>query len=194
MTSVFDELLRIRNLREDKARRTLSEASARATSCEQALAQVSQELTRFIASMPGLIDAEYQKLEEEAMRPNSNPNSNHKSNAESSGANSSGVAISGVAISGVALHRVQSFRTFELDLYAQRDALRVAKQERQQALKLAQEELISARTAYGQAQRGRMKIEELQSEERKRVLREEERSEEKQLEEFKPHSIFAHLQ
>ena len=185
MTSVFDELLRIRNLREDKARRTLSEASARATSCEQALAQVSKELTRFIALMPGLIDAEYQKLEEEAMRPNSNA----KSNAESSGANSSGVAISGVA-----LHRVQSFRTFELDLYAQRDALRVSKQERQQALKLAQEELISARAAYGQAQRGRMKIEELQSEEHKRVLREEERLEEKQLEEFKPHSIFAHLQ
>ena len=178
MRSVFSELYRIRNLREEKSKRTLSEALARVSSCEQALAQTSSELRSFIATMPERIDAEYRQLEAEATRPKDNTSNN---------------AI-GNRTRGVALHRVQSFRAFELDLYVQRDALRVAQQERQQALKLAEETLASARVAYSQAQRGRLKIEELQLAERKRALREEERMEEKQLEEFKPRSIFAQLQ
>ena len=178
MRSVFSELYRIRNLREEKSKRTLSEALARVSSCEQALAQTSSELRSFIATMPERIEAEYRQLELEATRPKGNASNN----------------ISNAVVTGVPLHRVQSFRAFELDLYIQRDALRVAQLERQQALKLAHETLASSRVAYSHAQRGRLKIEELQSAERKRAVREEERMEEKQLEEFKPRSIFAQLQ
>ncbi len=192
MASIFDELFRIRKLREDKRRRALAEAVARASSCEQALAQVSNELRRFVAEMSGRIDAEYQKLEAESMRIPAPATAT--STPISAPSLREATAGSGGVAQGVALHRVQSFRAFELDIYAQRDALQVAQAERQQALKVAQEEQASARTELARAQRERMKIEELQTEERKRILREEERFEEKQLEEFKPRSIFAHLQ
>ncbi len=164
MAVIYDEILRIRNLREDKAKLLLADARARVSLAEQALTQARLLLESFIEEMPAKIDGEYAKLEE--------------------------LAENG---DGVALHTVQSFRAYELDMYAQRDGLRLSMVERQKGLKEAQDSLTAALSGLHAAERARMKIEELQAHEEKLMRREQERAEERSLEEFKPRSIFAQL-
>ncbi len=163
--SVFVDLLRIRSLREERAERALGEAQARLQTAEQAVLQATALLERFTREMPEKINAEYARLEEEARRKE-----------------------------GIELYRVQNFRAFEAHMHARREELNVALVEKQKALKQANEMLQEAHAALRQAMRARMKIEQLLQQEHAQKLKEQEHSEEKLLEEFKPQSIFAQLQ
>ena len=165
MKNIFSDLLRIRSLREERVERALGEAQARLVIAEQAVEQATSLLEQFTREMPKKIDAEYARVEEEAR---------HQK--------------------GIALYKIQNFRSFEVHMHAHREELRVALVERQKALKQANDALQQAHEALRQAMRARMKIEKLQQQERTKNIKEQERFEEKQLEEFKPRSIFAQLQ
>ncbi len=165
MTDIFTDLLRIRSLREERAERSVGEAQAALQIAEQALEQAAALLERFTREMPAKIDAEYARIEEEARRKK-----------------------------GIELHKIQNFRSFEAHMHARREELRLEMVEKQKNLKQANDALKEAREALVQARRARMKIEQLQLQERAQKLKQQERSEEKTLEEFKPQSIFAQLQ
>ncbi len=165
MKSIFPDLLLIRNLREERAERDLGEAQARLHTAEQAVERAASLLERFTRTMPAVIEAEYARIEEEAR---------HKK--------------------GIALYKIQNFRAFEAHMHTQREELRVALVEKQKTLKQANDALQQAHEALSMAMRARMKIEQLLQQERAKKIIEQERSEEKLLEEFTPRSIFAQLQ
>ena len=165
MKSVFSELSRIRILREERSERCLGEAQAKLRLAEQVVEQAAALLERFTRALPEKINAEYARIEEEARREK-----------------------------GIALHKIQSFRSFEAHMHARREELRVALVEKQKDMKQANDALQEAHEALRQAMRARLKIEQLQQQERTQKIKEQERFEEKQLEEFKPQSIFAQLQ
>ena len=165
MTGVFADLLRIRSLREEKAERALILAKARVQVAEKAVEQAANLLEQFTREMPKRIDEEYARLEEDARRKK-----------------------------GIALYKIQNFRSFEAHMHTRREEMNLALVAKQKTLKQANNAQQEAHGALMQAMRARMKIEQLQIQERAQNIKEQERNEEKQLEEFKPQSIFAQLQ